>query len=200
MPLATETPRRPVHSTPTPIYLLGLKVWGCCILHFRGCGGRNGVEWGSLPKTDPKGTLPTHAHLPIGQRRCCRGRDAISSRWSALVKPVAPSLPINIGQGGAVRVHFGRGGNCNWASYSCHLSWWGAGVVWVAAIRPWWQEVTHAGGGPHVRRRPPILFQFAVISPHTRLVWKITRLPRISCVNPPVTSKLLIHCYINGVD
>lgn len=113
MPLATEIPRRPVRSTPTPIYLLGLKVWGCCILHL-GTGGMemgcSGVERGSLPKTDPKGTLSTDAHLPIGQRRCCRGRDAISSRWSVLVKPVAPSLLINIGQGGAVWVHFGGGG------------------------------------------------------------------------------------------
>lgn len=59
---------------------LSLGFEGLGLLHFAFERTFGGVDWGSLPKTDPKGTLSTDAHLPVGQRRCCRGRDAISSR------------------------------------------------------------------------------------------------------------------------
>lgn len=57
------------HSNLSP----GFEGLGLLHFAFEGLGDGDGVEWESLPKTDPKGTLSTDAHLPIGQRRCCRG-------------------------------------------------------------------------------------------------------------------------------
>lgn len=50
----SRNPRRPVRSTPTSIYLLGLKVWACCILHSRDGGVEIGWSGGGFQKPIPK--------------------------------------------------------------------------------------------------------------------------------------------------